>query len=62
MVRLPDGEKMDDTIIRFGRIDERDGHTDRRTHRHRMAAKAALHLILMKFGTQQHILNSMTAK
>ena len=28
MVWLPDGEKFDDTIIRFDEIHERDGHTD----------------------------------
>jgi len=29
-------------FIRFDMIHERDGHTDRQTHRHRMTAKAAL--------------------
>jgi len=43
MVWLPDGEKnCDDTITRFDRIHERDGHTDTHTHththRHRMTA------------------------
>jgi len=31
MVWLPDGEKNYDMFIRFDRIHERDGHTDRRT-------------------------------
>ena len=30
-VWLPDGEKIEDTITRFGRIHERDGRTDGRT-------------------------------
>ena len=31
MMWLPDGEKTEDTFIRFDRIHERDGWTDRRT-------------------------------
>ena len=31
MMGLPDGEKSDDTIARFNRIHERDGHTHRQT-------------------------------
>ena len=30
---LPDGEKFEDTFIRFDRIHERDGRTDRQTDR-----------------------------
>jgi len=37
MVWLPGGEKkIEDTFIRFDRIHERDTHTDRQTHGHRM--------------------------
>ena len=35
-------KSFEDVFIRFDTIHERDGHTDRRTHRHRMTAKAAL--------------------
>jgi len=35
-------KQFDDTIIRFGRIHERDGRTDTQTDRHHMAANAAL--------------------
>jgi len=42
MVWLPDGEKNEDMFIRFDTMHVRDRHTDRRTHRHRMTAKAAL--------------------
>ena len=39
MAWLSDGEKkIDDTVIRFDRIHERDRYTDRQTDRHRMAA------------------------
>ena len=33
MVWLPDGEKTEDTFIRFDRIHERDRHPDRQTDR-----------------------------
>ena len=32
MVWLPEGEKIEDTFIRFDMIHERDGRTDTRTH------------------------------
>jgi len=35
-------KKSDDMITRFYRMYERDKHTDRQTHGHRMTAKAAL--------------------
>ena len=35
-------KKFDDTVFRFGRIHERDRHTDRQTDRHRVTAKAAI--------------------
>jgi len=43
MAWLPDGEKnLEDIFIRFDRIPEHYGRTDRRTDRHRMTVKAAL--------------------
>ena len=48
MVGLSDGEKIEDSCIRFYMMQERDRQTDTHTdaqthrHRHRMTAKAAL--------------------
>jgi len=42
MVWLPDDEKIEDIFIHFDRIHEHDRHTDGRTDRHCMTAKAAL--------------------
>ena len=38
MVWLPDGKKIEDMFIRFDRIHERYGQTDRHTHIQRMTA------------------------
>jgi len=38
MMWLSDGERNEDIFIRFDRIHERDGRTDRQTDRRRMTA------------------------
>ena len=50
MVWLPDGEKIEDMVTRFGRIHKRDGRTDKQSDRqtdgHRVTAyRPRLHSI-----------------